>query len=820
MTTLQTDLLLASPDSSIEYLTALHTYLQQHHPGMLIMPTREGGKAPLLKHKNGMYTAEIFERKGKFKCDHGAMLILAHDIIVVDVDDVALARSYCNMFPEFNQTVTTMTRHGFHFYFKRTVDWINDGSRQMGDDVPVDFKTGSKDLAKTASGVISIPPSPGKRYVRPLGLTPILPMPDAFVEFIRPLWKPETRNPTAVKPKSAKKKSVVSTASMTEVDELIGMLSPDRAGNYTDWIHIGLCLHNIDSSEQMLDRWKTFSARNKDKYDAIVCEQQWKRMSPHPSGYNVGSLHYWARTDSPDAYRAYNITRLSEPVKACNGSHNSVAEIASKVLKGLFMCASSDSKVWYLFDGCLWREDKSGIKIHTALATKVRDVFLQVAGALKQKLSIDDLQSESSRAQDCDRSYNRILGIASKLQNDGFKTSVVKVMREVMYDSTFVERLDSNPDLVAFDNGVYVLSEGRFRPSTPEDMVSLSVGYDYDPGATDSTLAALVAQYWERLHPDPLQRLYMICTIARQLFGDTGGELLHVHAGTGGSGANGKTRFFQLLGHILGQYVCKFGVETLTAKERPPVGKPMPEFGMWRGRRIIYCTEPNVDDKLNSGILKDLSGGELISYRMLYGNDIITYRPQFKIHIMTNDAPRLDGSDQGVARRVRKVDYISRFVLPEEVDESQHRYPRDTELLTRAETDPRVKMAFMRVFLDAYKSDYGFTMPPAIIQSSSTYLNDNDAVRQFVELCIEKDPAGLFTLKEARERAQAEGVRLDLGVFKARLEDKLRTECLPQKKFKGVKFVNAFLGWRLKPKVFNDTTSVGDDSLMHEDGDC
>lgn len=169
-------------------------------------------------------------------------------------------------------------------------------------------------------------------------------------------------------------------------------------------------------------------------------------------------------------------------------------------------------------------------------------------------------------------------------------------------------------------------------------------------------------KYWKTLHPNPDQRMYVLQTFARQLYGDSGRELFHIHAGHNGSAANGKTSAFLVLEKILGEYVRKTQVSILTATKREEANKPQPEFAYWRGRRILYVTEPEHDEKLHTGILKDLTGGEKINYRLLFSNLIVSYKPTFKLHLMCNDPPKLDGTDDGIKRRIRKIDYISRFV--------------------------------------------------------------------------------------------------------------------------------------------------------------
>lgn len=188
---------------------------------------------------------------------------------------------------------------------------------------------------------------------------------------------------------------------------------------------------------------------------------------------------------------------------------------------------------------------------------------------LSTSLSIDDLQSNGSNTtinankQICET----LLRIAFKLQDCGFKDNVVKEMREYFFDDAFMKKLDSNPNLLAFTNGVWELKEHRFRNAKPDDFLSLHVGFAYNPIKNESVYDQMKG-YWSKLHPDSEQCKYIIKTFARQLQGDVGNNLFHVHAGFQGSAGNGKSTMFDILEMCLGDYIRKFGVEMLTAKQR------------------------------------------------------------------------------------------------------------------------------------------------------------------------------------------------------------------------------------------------------------
>ena len=56
-----------------------------------------------------------------------------------------------------------------------------------------------------------------------------------------------------------------------------------------------------------------------------------------------------------------------------------------------------------------------------------------------------------------------ITKIIKDLKNASFKDNVMKEAREVFYDKRFKDKLDNNPYLIAFKNGVYDLKADLLR---------------------------------------------------------------------------------------------------------------------------------------------------------------------------------------------------------------------------------------------------------------------------------------------------------------------------------------------------------------------
>lgn len=165
---------------------------------------------------------------------------------------------------------------------------------------------------------------------------------------------------------------------------------------------------------------------------------------------------------------------------------------------------------------------------------------------------------------------------------------------------------------------------------------------------------------------------------------------------------------------------------------------------------------------------------------------------------MCNDAPQVDGSDSGVKRRIRKIDYMAQFVPKDDVDEANYCYLRDDSFVTQMRGDPNVRMEFLRLLLDSYDHNYQYDMPDIVKQNSQVYLEENDNVFKFVQVHVRKEEDAFFTLKDAKEAFKnSEFYNKKLQTLKNDLQKLLKTQCEEQKKINGKKYNFVFYGWKL-----------------------
>lgn len=80
-----------------------------------------------------------------------------------------------------------------------------------------------------------------------------------------------------------------------------------------------------------------------------------------------------------------------------------------------------------------------------------------------------------------------------------------------------------------------------------------------------------------------------------------------------------------------------------------------------KGRRIATIQEPEVRDKLNMGLVKNLTGSDTITARQLHKKQD-KFKLQCKIFLCCNAIPNIECSDGGTWRRVKIGEFKSKFV--------------------------------------------------------------------------------------------------------------------------------------------------------------
>jgi hypothetical protein len=254
------------------------------------------------------------------------------------------------------------------------------------------------------------------------------------------------------------------------------ILSSSRADDYHDWMHVGLALHNIDHT--LLPVWIEFSKKSR-KFKTGECEKIWRTMK-NPSNGNVltiRSLAFWAKQDDPKQFESFNKEEFKQMMKkSLDGNTYYLAKSVYAKYADRFVCSSITGNIWWEFKNHRWIKIQDGYTLKILLSEDFANEYNREIADISLKLTqVSGIEKEELQSR-----RSRIDKIVEKLMNTSFKDLLMKEAKNFFYDNKFDEKLDSNLQLIGFENGVFDLDKGVFRDGRPDDYITFSTKNDYN----------------------------------------------------------------------------------------------------------------------------------------------------------------------------------------------------------------------------------------------------------------------------------------------------------------------------------------------------
>lgn len=418
-----------------------------------------------------------------------------------------------------------------------------------------------------------------------------------------------------------------------------------------------------------------------------------------------------AKTDAtPTSFDVANV--VAEAFKI-NGQH-------------ILQWSSLDEK-WYLFNKNThgWEASRSDCKFRNKLSDEIAKLFDDRANHWKQ-----------SESEESDRYSLRMRQASLAMKMTAFKDNVIKEMKGLLYNDELAELMDSNGSLIRFTNGVYDLKEHQFRDGMPKDYCAYSTNIEYKEyeKVIDSAEMKEINDYLAKVFVDENMRKFMLQVLSTILDGFYRQERLYMLTG---SGANSKSILTGFLQKCLGDYYCILPIALLTQK-RASSNSAQSELERTKGRRMAMSQEPENGAVINVGLMKELTGGDRIQARGLF-KEPVEFRPQFKLFLACNDLPDITSDDGGTWRRIRVIEFKSKFVeKPKENRKTE--FAIDYQLSEKME---KWKECFISYLIHIYKNlpinEDGkrfIEEPKSVIDATNKYKRNNDAIGSYIDECI------------------------------------------------------------------------------------
>ena len=538
------------------------------------------------------------------------------------------------------------------------------------------------------------------------------------------------------------------------IRRLLPMLSDSRAEDYDSWRKIGWIIHretngNDGDSSEGMELWLEFSARCDEKYDESSCIFEWGKMEERKDGVTIGTLHYYAKNDSSEAYKEFlNEKTESRILDALNGSHSDFAKLLKEEYQNEFVCASIVNKTWYQFRDHHWEEIEEGIFLRQRISDDIVKKFSEKGQEILQRLA--NLEDKAEEAM-----YNARLKQVQKtianLKSSPFKSNIMKEAMEEFYNRDFKNKLDQDTHIIGFKNGVYDLEKNIFREGIPEDYISKTVPIDYKEYDEGDEAVTNVIEFLQKVFPDSSIRNYFLDTYSDIFVGGNTQKKVYLWTGEGDNGKSITQTFFE---KMLGELAIKFNTQYFTGK-KTSTGSANPELAR-AAPPIRHATmeEPDADEQLNIGELKKLSGGDSYWARDLFEKGKMTREvfPMFTLTFICNKLPKLRYSDKATWNRLRVIPFEATFVEPGQpcpttLEEQmlEKRFPMDKSFGAKI---PEMVGAFAWYLLQWRQKVSVRIEPEKVKEATAIYRRQNDIYRQFIEECVAEAPNAMLSLTE------------------------------------------------------------------------
>jgi P4 family phage/plasmid primase-like protien len=542
-----------------------------------------------------------------------------------------------------------------------------------------------------------------------------------------------------------------------------------EAGSYAKWIRTGWALRNTDDEGRLLISWVKMSSQAKNfKFHDIpgICDT-WSKMDMRKlsGGVTKRSLMHWVKQDVHDKYltiRDESIDYYLEKTISGNGGSSKdksnkgecgdwdLAKVLHVLYKDQFVCSSIKSNLWYYYTNNRWVEDETGSTLRKMISTEMRELYnKKTIGQLNGMMNAiappgaDGDEDEVANIRKI-RSQ-RILNICQRLNRTCEKKNIMTEARDLFYDSNFLNKLDTNPHLLCFNNGVVDFKEKIFRKGRPDDYISKCTGIDYLPidSSRDKIVIGQIEDFFRQLFPDKQLYNYMFDYLASVLIGTTSNQTFNMFIG---GGSNGKSKLIDLMKLVLGDYKGEVPLSLVTG-ERTRIGGLSPEIVQLKGVRFAVMQEPEKGVKLNEGKMKELTGGDSIQARAPYMLQAVTFIPQFKLAVCSNTMMEIGSNDHGTWRRICVVPFESLFTENPVADDPgkpyQYKIDKNVQEKFEAWKEPLAAMLVNH----AFKTDGIVNICDRVMGASNEYRQNQDFLAEFIRDKVE-------TKKDAEKRGE------------------------------------------------------------------
>jgi hypothetical protein len=480
------------------------------------------------------------------------------------------------------------------------------------------------------------------------------------------------------------------------------------ANDYDLWIKIGMALYN-DFGEECFELWKHFSEKA-DKEKQATDEEIRRKIKSFKNDKDkkltCATIHFYAKKANEPEYRKIICST------DININETTIAEMIKELQPNKFIWVQGEH---YSFNGCYYVKDKFCTEFHNYIGDELYSLLKDIITEyFFEKPMFSVLRKQLLKLQ------------TRKFQLDCQGIGLDKLTKNIIFDN--------NPDILPFNNIVYDLKKGEFRPFKQDDYITMTTGYEWvEPSKEDKTF---IQKIMSQILPEEDVRTSVYQILSSGLDGHQVCKFVIFY----GRGRNAKSFSNELLHTALGNnfgYLCEYKM-LLPSREM----RPNPEIKNMHKKRFCYAQEPDYKQQLSTAEIKRITGGNVNS-RGCYENKTETILNETYI-FECNDLPKLSGTI-GIAERDRfiVVPFDSYFTEDEsKVNQKDNIYLKNNYYKT-PQFKEKYRCAFVSILMDSYKdylkNGYNFAICDKIKMKTKDYLMIADDLGEHLDELIEGD---------------------------------------------------------------------------------
>ena len=169
--------------------------------------------------------------------------------------------------------------------------------------------------------------------------------------------------------------------------------------------------------------------------------------------------------------------------EALSGTSYDIAKLVHMIHRDKYRVVRLKSKTWYVHDGLKWKPTEVGP--YYELSTSILSLFERFFEIQRNRLRPESEEAEDEEVLRKNTELRQTMldtqKVMLKLKNVNTKETVCKECVYMFYDPEFLTKLDVDPNIICFNNGVLNLVLNEFQYGSSEYMVSLNIDMDFVP---------------------------------------------------------------------------------------------------------------------------------------------------------------------------------------------------------------------------------------------------------------------------------------------------------------------------------------------------